>query len=81
LGESTIQTADLSNPIFMAEISPRRFKVIDGNHRLEWAYRYGVDRIFAVKVYAGQHLHFLTSEKAYNLYVEYWNSKVEDGSL
>lgn len=41
LDESTLQTADLNVPIILGEISPNRFNVIDGNHRLEKAYRTG----------------------------------------
>ena len=78
LNESTIQTANLSTPIILAEISPGRFNVIDGNHRLEKAHRDGLNKILAYKVSAEQHVVFLTSEKAYKLYVKYWNSKIDD---
>ena len=43
LDEATIQKADLSSPIVLAEISPARFNVIDGNHRLERARRDGAE--------------------------------------
>src|SRR6185312_8718344 len=39
LNESTIQSANISEPIILAEISPDKFNVIDGNHRLERAHR------------------------------------------
>jgi hypothetical protein len=42
LDEETVAKADVSNPIILAEISPGRFNVIDGNHRLERARRMGV---------------------------------------
>jgi hypothetical protein len=74
--EKVISTANLRNPIILAEISPNRFNVIDGNHRVEKARREGVRRIPAYRVYAHQHVAFLTSVKAYEKYVEYWNSKV-----
>ncbi|HAZ13197.1 MAG: hypothetical protein A2X86_16050 [Bdellovibrionales bacterium GWA2_49_15] len=76
LTELTIQTANLSAPI-LAEISPGNFNVIDGNHRLERAHRDGVDKIPAFRVNVEQHLAFLTSEKAYKTYIEYWNGKVD----
>ena len=78
LDEVTIETADLSNPIVLAEISPGRFNVIDGNHRLERAHRMGLKTIPARRILAQQHLAFLTSEKAYSSYIRYWNIKVED---
>lgn len=76
LNETTIQTANIAKPIILAEIAPERFNVIDGNHRLEKAHRDGVITIFAYKVLAEQHIQFLTSTKAYENYIEYWNSKL-----
>ena len=78
LNESTVQTADPSAPIVLAEISPGRFNVIDGNHRLEKAHRDGVEKISTYRVTADQHVAFLTSERAYKAYIEYWNSKIDD---
>ena len=80
LDESTIQVANLAKPIVLAEISPDRFNVIDGNHRLERAYLEGKDHILAYKVQAEQHIAFLTSVNAYETYVEYWNSKIREQS-
>ena len=78
LNEETVQTADLSRPILLAEIAPGRFNVIDGNHRLARARRDGVQIVPARKVCCPDHVPFLTSEWAYEKYVEYWNSKLED---
>jgi hypothetical protein len=75
LNESTIQSANIAEPIILAEIAPDRFNVIDGNHRLEKAYRDEVSMILAYKVRAEQHVAFLTSVTAYEKYIEYWNSK------
>jgi hypothetical protein len=77
LNESTIQVANVAEPIILAEIAPDRFNVIDGNHRLERAYREGTSKIFAYKVRPEHHMIFLTSENAYKKYIEYWNSKIE----
>ncbi len=76
LNDLTIQNANISEPIVMAEISPDRFNVIDGNHRLERAYRDGENTIPAYKIKAEQHVAFLTSVAAYKDYIEYWNSKI-----
>ncbi len=78
LNELTIKTANLSEPIILAEISPGRFNVIDGHHRLEKAHRYDIEKITAYRVYAEQHIAFLTSVRAYSAYLEYWNLKVDD---
>lgn len=78
LDEETIQRADLSKPIILAEISPGRFNVIDGNHRVEKAGREGLKTIPALRIGAEQHLAFLTSVRAYEAYVRYWNSKIAE---
>jgi hypothetical protein len=78
LNEDVINTANLKNPIVLAEISPNRFNVIDGNHRVQRARREGMRYIPAYRVQAHQHVAFLTSARAYERYVEYWNSKVDD---
>lgn len=78
LNEEIVQTADLSRPILLAEIAPGRFNVIDGNHRLARARRDSVQIVPARRVCCPDHIPFLTSEWAYEKYVEYWNSKVED---
>lgn len=78
LNESTIQTADLANPIVLAEISPGRFSLIDGHHRLEKAHRNNVCKLPAYRVRAEQHIAFLKSERAYKAYIKYWNNKIDD---
>src|SRR5262249_38098473 len=78
LDEETISTANLKKPIVLAEISPGRFNVIDGNHRVEKARREGMRYIPAYRVHAPRHVAFLTSVRAYQKYVEYWNSKIDD---
>ena len=78
LDEETINRADLSRPIILAEISPGRFNVIDGNHRVEKASRDGRKTMSAFRVGAEQHLAFLTSVRACEAYVNYWDSKLDD---
>ena len=77
LNEATIQSANTKEPIILAEISPDRFNVIDGHHRLEKAYRTGASNILAYKIKAEQHIKFLTSVEAYKEYINYWNSKIQ----
>ena len=76
LTESHIDNTDITTPIILAEIRPGIYNVIDGNHRLEKAYRKDIDFIPGYKLKPEQHMQFLISTKAYHAYVEYWNSKV-----
>lgn len=75
LDESTIVSADLAKPIILAEIAPGRMNVIDGNHRVEKAFRNKVDLLPAYTLYVNDHINILTSVEAYKEYVSYWNSK------
>lgn len=77
LNESHVETVDISRPVVFAEISPGRYNLIDGHHRMEKARRHGVDTIRAYKLTVRQHIVFLTSKKAYLSYIEYWNGKVK----
>jgi hypothetical protein len=78
LNEATVNEADLSVPIIMAEISPDQFNVIDGHHRLEKARREGVEVVLAYKVPVEHHIFFLNSIDGYLAYVEYWNNKLKE---
>lgn len=77
IDESHIDSVDVSKLVILAEISPGRFNLIDGNHRMEKARRLGINSIFAYKLYVLQHLRFLTKQKAYKAYIEYWNEKLK----
>jgi ParB-like nuclease domain len=79
LDEETIRTADLLRPILLAEISPGRFNLIDGHHRVAKARREGVETLPAHRVAYPLHVRFLTSIRAYEQYVEYWNGKLAPG--
>jgi hypothetical protein len=76
--EDHLATVDVSKPIILAEISPGRFSVIDGNHRMEQARRLGMEKIPAYKLGPCQHMQFLTTEKGYLAYIEYWNDKLKE---
>ena len=78
LNELTIAAADLSRPVILAEISPSRYNLIDGNHRVARARREDLPSILAYRIDCPEHVAFLTSVLAYEKYVEYWNSKVDD---
>ena len=75
--DDDVSRADITKPIILAEISPGRYNVIDGHHRLERARRMKVKTIPAYRVHVHQHITFLTDTRAYLAYVEYWNSKID----
>lgn len=77
IDENHIGSVDILIPIILAEISPNNFNVIDGHHRLEKAYRNGIDRIKAYKLTPEQFTPFLTTVKGYETFIEYWNSKLK----
>ena len=65
LNESHIDKTDITVPIILAEISPGRYNVIDGNHRLEKAYRMKVGYISAYRLKPVLHMPFFTFLNAY----------------
>ena len=77
LDEKAIEAADLSRPILLAEIAPDRYDLIDGHHRVARARRGGVHSIPACRLRCPEHVAFLTSIRAYQAYVGYWNDKVD----
>lgn len=77
INEAHVETVDIARPVVFAEISPGRYNLIDGHHRMEKARRHGVKTVRAYKLTASRHVAFLTSEKAYLSYIDYWNDKVK----
>lgn len=77
LDEAAILASDLSHPILLAEIAPDCYNVIDGHHRLAKARREGLRRMPVHRVRCPEHLAFLTSARAYETYIEYWNAKID----
>lgn len=80
LNEQALVAADLKRPVILAEIAPGRYNLIDGHHRVAKARRGGVPSIPAYRIRCPEHVAFLTSKRAYEAYVEYWNSKVDHAS-
>jgi hypothetical protein len=77
INESHMDSVEISRPVILAEISPGKYNLIDGNHRMEKARRMGIRSILAYRLNVEQHLRFLTSKAAYLAYIEYWNSKLK----
>jgi hypothetical protein len=78
LNADTVSAADLSRPVVFAEIAPGMFNLIDGHHRVARARRDGVPTVPAFRIACPDHVPFLTSVMAYEKYIEYWNSKLDD---
>jgi len=66
-----------NDPIIIAEISPGQYNVIDGNHRMYKAYKAKQEKIEAYIIKPETHTKFLTTQKAYNAYIDYWNEKID----
>ena len=77
IDEEHVDSVDVSQSVLLAEISPGRYNLIDGNHRMDKARKMGVSHILAYKLNVKQHIAFLTDRKAYITYIEYWNEKLE----
>jgi len=80
LNEPAVVAADLKRPVILAEIAPSRYNLIDGHHRVAKARREGVPSLPAYRIRCPEHVAFFTSTQAYEAYIEYWNSKVDDAS-
>lgn len=75
INEDHMDSVQVSEPVILAEISPGRYNLIDGNHRMEKARRSGLESLQAYRLNVNQHIKFLISKTAYIAYVKYWNSK------
>lgn len=75
LNEEHLPTVDTESIIIQAEIRPEYFSIIDGNHRIEKAYRLGKSSIYSYKLMGEQLIPYFISERGYRAFVEYWNTK------
>jgi len=75
VNESHLAGVDINLPVIQAEISPGRYVIIDGNHRLEKARRNQVGFIPSWKIRAIQLVDYFTEEIGYLAFIDYWNEK------
>lgn len=75
IDEDHVDSVGCSKPVILAEIAPEQYSLIDGHHRMAKIKKAGMENIMAYKLSVLQHINFLTTQKAYVAYVEYWNSK------
>lgn len=73
-----VRTANLARPILFAEIAPARYNLIDGHHRVARARQECVPALPAYRVHCPEHIPFLTTARACEAYVEYWNEKLRE---
>lgn len=78
VNESHLPLIYISELVLQAEISPGRYVIIDGNHRLEKAHRNQIQFFTSWKIRAEQMLNYFTEEKGYTAFVDYWNEKLKD---
>jgi hypothetical protein len=77
INEPHMESALSTEPVIIAEISPGRYNLIDGNHRMEQARRRGEKTIMGYKIGPRDHMRFITTKKGYSAYIEYWNEKID----
>ena len=71
-----LSKVDITKPVIQAEIRPGRYEIIDGNHRLEKAYRDNIETINSYKLNGEQLVKYFIDTRGYEAFVEYWNSKL-----
>jgi len=78
INESHLDSVDISRPVILAEIAPGQYNLIDGNHRVEKAFRLGVEKIRAFRIQPEQHHRFISNRQGYEKYVDYWNQGLKE---
>jgi hypothetical protein len=76
INEQHLPTVDVTKPILQAEIRPGMFSIIDGNHRMEKAFRDDIPFIDSYKMKGEQLLPYFKEVRGYQAFVDYWNSKL-----
>ena len=75
VNEAHLSGVDINLPVIQAEISPGRYVIIDGNHRLEKARRNQAGFIPSYKIRAVQLVDYFTEERGYLAFINFWNEK------
>lgn len=76
VNEDHLPTVEVGKTIIQAEIRPDHFEVIDGNHRLEKAYRQGTEYVNSYRLQGEQLLPYFINENGYIAFIDYWNRKL-----
>lgn len=75
INESHLDSVDVGKAVILAEIAPGQYNLIDGNHRVAKAVKMGIKSMLAYKLNPAQHMKFLTTQRGYEAYIEFWNDK------
>jgi hypothetical protein len=75
--DEKLEAIKIGIPVILAEIAPGKHNLIDGNHRMAKARKLGLKTIQAYRLKPEQHIRFLTNQKSYGIYIEYWNDKLK----
>ncbi len=78
LNEEYLKTVTLKKPVIQGEISPGKYNIIDGHHRLEKAHRENVEYIKSYKLKGEQLIDYFIDLRGYQSFVSYWNAKIHD---
>ncbi len=78
INESHLDSVDISKPVILAEIAPGRYNLIDGNHRVEKAFRLGIEKICAFRIHPEHHHRFISNRLGYEKYMDYWNQGLKE---
>lgn len=78
VNEHHLPNVNINKAIIQAEICPNMFSIIDGNHRMEKAFREGIEFIDSYKIYGEQLVPYFKKVQGYKAFVDYWNSKLKE---
>ena len=78
VNEDHLPAVDVTRMVIQAEIRPGMYEIIDGNHRMEKAYREGVKNINSYKFQGEQLIPYFINKQAYITFVDYWNTKLNE---
>jgi hypothetical protein len=76
INEEHLPSVDVTKTILQAEVRPGMFTIIDGNHRIEKAFRDGILYIHSYKLRGEQLIPYFMKVEGYEAFVVYWNSKL-----
>lgn len=78
INEEHLKTVNLEKPVLLAEISPGRFNLIDGHHRMEKARRENVEIVKSYKLKGEQLIPYFIAVRGYEAFVGYWNTNLSE---
>src|SRR5699024_11939696 len=77
INEDHLPRVAMANPVIQVEFNPGMYKLIDGHHRMELAYRKGITKVESYTLSVEQWIPYFADVMGYEAFVDYLNSKVE----